>query len=56
MGRRKDGLMMFTIDYNNLKVSDYLRLLTCYRISNKKQRRFIENRFVCINAVVKKKF
>ncbi|PHB89601.1 hypothetical protein COE94_00085 [Bacillus toyonensis] len=54
MGRRKDGLMMFTIDYNNVKVSDYLRLLAHYKLPNKRQRRLIENRFVCLNALFKK--
>lgn len=46
--------MMFTIDYNNVKVSDYLRLLAHYKLPNKKQRRLIENRFVCLNALFKK--
>ncbi|MDZ5609657.1 hypothetical protein U2I54_22005 [Bacillus pseudomycoides] len=45
---------MFTIDYNNVKVSDYLRLLAHYKLPNKKQRRLIENRFVCLNALINK--
>lgn len=55
VGRRKDGLIMLIIDYNNVKVSDYLRLLAHYTLPNKKQRRLIENRFICLNALIKKK-
>ncbi|SFI26763.1 hypothetical protein SAMN04488574_102168 [Bacillus sp. 71mf] len=46
---------MLIIDYNNVKVSDYLRLLAHYTLPNKKQRRLIENRFICLNALIKKK-
>ncbi|PFV39147.1 hypothetical protein COL00_27615 [Bacillus cereus] len=31
-----------------------LRLLAHYKLPNKKQRRLIENRFVCLNALFKK--
>lgn len=55
MGGRKDGrnTMNLSINYNNVKVADYLKLLVHYKLPNKKQRRLIENRFVCINALVK---
>ncbi|SDY37941.1 hypothetical protein SAMN04488156_10194 [Bacillus sp. 166amftsu] len=46
---------MLIIDYNNVKVSDYLRLLAHYTLPNKKQRRLIENRFICLNALIKKR-
>ncbi|WP_242223691.1 hypothetical protein [Bacillus cereus group sp. BfR-BA-01380] len=45
--------MKLSINYNNVKVADYLKLLAHYKLPNKKQRRLIENRFVCINALVK---
>ncbi|SFI35282.1 hypothetical protein SAMN04488574_102432 [Bacillus sp. 71mf] len=45
--------MKLSINYNNVKVADYLKLLAHYKLPNKKQHRLIENRFVCINALVK---
>ncbi|MCI0766158.1 hypothetical protein [Bacillus sp. TL12] len=46
--------MNLTINYNNVKVADYLKLLAHYKLPNKKQRRLIENRFVCLNALIRK--
>ncbi|WP_142336382.1 hypothetical protein, partial [Bacillus cereus] len=47
------GKHPFYIDYTKY-FRQVLRLLAHYKLPNKKQRRLIENRFVCLNALFKK--
>ncbi|MEN3134131.1 hypothetical protein [Bacillus albus] len=46
--------MSLSINYDSLRVADYIKLLAHYKLPLPRQCRLIENQFVCINALMKR--